>query len=84
MSPNQKRVLTELGDRGEHDEYAYYTRTIASSTGLDHRITRLALRALSRKGVAELVRGLMSDDGYLAGSGYRVTDAGRVELARPK
>ena len=37
---------------------------------------RRTVRALSRKGMTHLVRGLMSDDGYLMGSGYGVTNEG--------
>lgn len=77
ISANQRRVLEALYHEGDED-YAYYIRTISSWTSLDYRQTRLAVRALARKGLAQLVRGLVSEyDGMLRGSGYQITPAGR-------
>lgn len=38
---------------------------------------RRACRSLARKGLAEYVRGLMDDEGMVAGSGYSSTEKGR-------
>jgi hypothetical protein len=43
--------------------------------------TRVAVRALARKGLAEYYRGLTNDDGDMCGSGYCITHAG-IELAK--
>jgi hypothetical protein len=77
LSLRQQMVLRTLFDDYNSD-YVYYTRLVATYAGLTESYTRKALRALVRKGLAELVRGLQSEeDGHLMGSGYRLTDAGR-------
>lgn len=43
---------------------------------MDRAIIRRACRSLARKGLAEFHRGLWSDDGEPAGSGYGATKAG--------
>ena len=43
---------------------------------MDMPAARRAVRALVRSGHAELVRGLMDDEGMLAGSGYSITRQG--------
>lgn len=49
-----------------------------SNKGCEPGNIRRVVRALARKGMAELTRGLMSDDGYLMGSGYGPTREGRA------
>jgi len=44
---------------------------ISANTGLDRRTVRRACRSLTRKGLAEYGRGLWTEDGEPAGSGYR-------------
>lgn len=45
------------------------------------REVRRIVRQLARKGMAELYRGLFTDDGMLCGSGYCITPAGRAALS---
>lgn len=83
ISDNQKQVLECLASYG--DDHVPYFKTIAQLTGLDYRHARIACRALARKGLTELQRGLMDDDGMLAGSGYIITKEGLnfVQLELP-
>ena len=50
--------------------------TIEDDTGLSRSEVRRACRSLRRKGLAKFVRGLMNDDGEVAGSGYCATRVG--------
>jgi hypothetical protein len=53
---------------------------LARLTGLDRKTVRRACRALRRKGFAQFGRGLWTDDGEPAGSGYAITRAGVAAL----
>lgn len=78
VSDREKAALLVLDEQPE--DICIYTRTIAREANLDFQQAKRSVRALVRKGLAELVRGLMTDEGYLAGSGYRLTPQGN-ELA---
>lgn len=67
------RVLTFLA---ADDEMAFGFDTIGSDTGLSRKQVRAACRALAARGLARYYRGLMTEDGEAAGSGYGVTIAG--------
>lgn len=54
---------------------------LAEAEALTYSQVRRAVRALARKGYAEFHRGLMDDEGKVAGSGYAVTEKG-FELVR--
>ena len=58
------------------DEWAYPFAHISSDTGLSRDETRTACRALAVRGLAQFCRGLMTEDGDVAGSGYSATRAG--------
>lgn len=49
--------------------------SLSEETGLDRKQVRRACRSLSRKGLAEFGKGLWTDDGEPAGSGYAATQA---------
>lgn len=71
ISENQRKVLEELVEHYDDDMgNCLYIRTLAKETGLEHRVARLAVRALARKGLAQYHRGLFDEDGMVAGSGY--------------
>jgi hypothetical protein len=77
ISERQRRCLMVLGPHyfpGE--ERCLYFRTIAKETDLREAEVRKAVRALARKGLAEYHRGLFTEDGEAAGSGYCCTAAG--------
>lgn len=58
------------------EQYACFA-TIASDAGLDRSCIRRTVRSLARKGLAEYAKGLWTEDGAPAGSGYRATKLGR-------
>lgn len=49
---------------------------IARRSGLSRDKVRRTVRALARKGLAEFHRGLFTEDGLTAGSGYCASSAG--------
>lgn len=79
LPPHQRAVLRELMVDDWHDEiWCVYTRSICTGTGLIRPQVSRALKALRRYGFVEHQRGLFNDDGEVAGSGYRVTEAGHA------
>lgn len=78
VSERERKCLEALADiYHEFDEgTCTYFSFIAKKTELTIVQVRRSVRALARKGLAEYVRGLMDDDGMLAGSGYCATFAG--------
>jgi hypothetical protein len=44
--------------------------------GMELKKVRRHVRALARKGLAKFYRGLMDDDGMVAGAGYSATEEG--------
>lgn len=88
VSDLQRAVLLEV-DGHPNKETVLDIRHIAHWSGLtvenqkrkiSEREVRLALRALSRKGLAERVPAF-TDDGLVRGSGYVLTEAGRAVAA---
>lgn len=77
VTPNERAVLDILApDGGDLDWRAYSFRPLVKQTGLDRRLVRLACRSLARKGLAAFEKGLWTEDGEVAGAGYRATDKG--------
>lgn len=82
--PSTQSLVLEIEDRVfrtlyDHTcgEYAAYISTIASSLGISKEITRVCLRSLVDRGLANYVRGLMREDcGDTAGSGYTISEKG--------
>ncbi len=78
LSDSEQRVLEKLAACG--GEYSYSFDTIMTDTGLIRPVVQTACRSLKKKGLAMFFRGLMDDDGNVAGSGYTVTVKGvRIE-----
>lgn len=76
VSAREKQALMALFDNYS-DDFGYLGfKTIAACSGLDIRHVRRSVRALARKGLAEYGRGLWTEDGEPAGSGYCCTRAG--------
>jgi DNA-binding transcriptional ArsR family regulator len=72
-----RRVLEALDDLSEPDELYTYARVIARDTGLSPADARRALKLLRRRGLAAFRRGLLTEEGVVAGSGYAITLPGR-------
>ena len=71
-------VLIVLAERGwDECETPYLSlKTIARKTGLPVEVVRGLVRGLKERGLTSYRRGLWTDDGEPAGSGYAVTRAG--------
>lgn len=78
ISDRESKALAALVEYYE-EQYACFS-TIASDSGIDQDRIRRTVRSLARKGLAEYAKGLWTEDGEPAGSGYRATKLGR-ELA---
>lgn len=76
INDNEQKVLECLTDGGYEEGTAFYFRGIVSKTGLDLKQVRRYCHSLTKKGLAEYVRGLFDDDGMAAGSGYAATNEG--------
>lgn len=80
LNENEIKVLYMLArmwsDSWGESSFTYF-RYIVEETKLELKVVRRACRSLRRKGLAEFMRGLMDDEGQVAGSGYGATQAGR-------
>lgn len=77
LSERERKALETLADAGGCEDFGYLSfKTIAGRSGLDLKVVRRTVRALARKGLAKYERGLWTEDGELAGSGYAATEAG--------
>lgn len=74
-------VLSILNDRGYGGEFC-----LRMSNFIDDGMTRdmavATCRSLRQRGLAEFHRGLWSEDGEPAGSGYCITEAGKAHLEK--
>ena len=77
MTERETKVLKALA--AAHDSYCGFSylsfRSIAKRSRLPLACIRRTVRCLARKGFAEYGRGLFTEDGDLAGSGYCITQA---------
>ncbi|CAB4142840.1 hypothetical protein UFOVP452_44 [uncultured Caudovirales phage] len=78
LSRRERAVLMDMHHLGAREEWAVYFRTLVAPEdhGGDPREVRCVVRRLARKGLAKHMRGLMNEDGFVAGSGYCLTAAG--------
>lgn len=72
----EKEVLALLAGTTRTDGEMCVGFKYLSDEGTDIKTVRRACRSLRRKGLAEYYRGLMTEDGEVAGSGYCITDLG--------
>ncbi|MEH0291811.1 hypothetical protein V6R98_02190 [Agrobacterium sp. CCNWLW71] len=76
LSKRQRDIVTALYPLDP--DFAVTFNWISIESGIHNDETaRNITRALARKGITEHVRGLMTDEGEVCGSGYRLTDMGR-------
>jgi len=82
MNPEHLKVLQSLNEI-EYDEPLYYHfASIMGDTRFDRAKVRRIVRHLARKGLAKYAKGLWTDEGTPAGSGYAITDEGKKLLER--
>lgn len=81
VSEREMKALNALA--GICEEHYLNFKSIARRSGLDLIHVRRTVRALARKGLAEYGKGLWTEDGEMAGSGYRATAAGRTAATGP-
>jgi hypothetical protein len=74
--------VMERGQSGEYprEYYAFHLGYLARETGLHRDIVRGVCRSLTDQGLAHYMKGLWSEEGYPAGAGYGITDAGAARL----
>ncbi|MDE2020539.1 MAG: hypothetical protein KGJ13_09410 [Patescibacteria group bacterium] len=78
MTANETKVLALLAS-GSEDFGVMSFASIAYFIKLNRKKIRRACRSLKRKGLAEFYRGLWTEDGVPAGSGYGATALGREQ-----
>ncbi|MGB3042513.1 MAG: hypothetical protein WBB98_04945 [Xanthobacteraceae bacterium] len=77
----EQRILAVLAEAGE--DYGYFGfDSLSRQTQIERRQVRLDVRRMARKGLTKFDKGLWTDEGELAGSGYAITPAGRSALQR--
>lgn len=82
LTEREKPVLAALAELTRPGELCVPFRMIsgAPANTPETREVRRIVRQLARKGMAELHRGLVDDDGMLCGSGYCITNEGLAAL----
>ncbi|TIW90636.1 MAG: hypothetical protein E5V51_00255 [Mesorhizobium sp.] len=83
LSDRESRVLVYMAE-DVPPEYGVYMKAIRHAEIIEPANVRRVVRALARKGMVSLMMLSNPADLSMAGSGYVVTDAGRVEYARIK
>ena len=78
MSPIEMQVLRALADHYEPRGNGMFFNfaSLAVESEVPRSKIRRTVRSLARKGFAEYGKGLWTEDGRPAGSGYRCTDTG--------
>jgi hypothetical protein len=76
LSHNETIALKALCEVSGDWDYLSF-KLICKRSGLNLVETRQAVRSLADRGCAAFSRGLWTEDGEPAGSGYRATDDGR-------
>lgn len=76
------RILAVLSEGTEDFGYFGFD-TLSRRTQFERRQVRLDVRRMARKGWTQFGKGLWTEDGEPAGSGYCITDLGRAALAQP-
>lgn len=81
LSALQAKCLSALAlDTRPDGERCVGFAPIERKTGLSRKDIKRSVRALARKGFAEFHKGLCTEDGEFAGSGYCITHAGLMAV----
>lgn len=86
INDTERKVLAALAEAySDYEDFCYlaFAGISRRSAIEDRKAVRRACRSLARKGLALYGRGLWSDDGEPAGSGYRCTKEGAEFLVVP-
>lgn len=76
LNANEEKVLAALAASYSEDFGYIGFAGVSRRTRLSRREVRRACRSLTRKGLAQFARGLWTENGRTAGSGYAATKAG--------
>ena len=76
IGEQERQVLIVLSDYWHEEGNCIYFKTIEQETKLNTGQVRRACRSLARKDLAEFHRGLFTEDGEVAGSGYCASEKG--------
>jgi len=80
LTENERKILEVLAedyDSSGWDETRFWSfAPLERKTGIERRKVRLACRSLARKGLVKYLRGLVDQDGMMAGAGYGATKEG--------
>lgn len=79
LTENEKNALIAWIDTEEDFDVLSFKR-IHVYGAIPRHLVRRTVRALARKGITHFVRGCMTEDGDMAGSGYSLTKEGRELL----
>lgn len=79
MSAREEQALRGFANTDEDFGFLSF-KEIARRSKLDIRHVRRTVRSLARKGLLKYARGLWTEDGEVAGSGYALTREGREFL----
>lgn len=80
LSNNEKECLRAWEDTDEEADVLPFA-FIDNGCNLETRLIRRTVRALARKGLTVLTR-CFDDEGFIRGSGYSLTTAGRKEMEK--
>lgn len=82
LGKHQEQCLRVLADHYDL-EFAHFSFAgLGAETGLDRTQVKRAVRRLARMGFAKMRRGLWTEDGTPAGSGYACTKKGHDAAKR--
>jgi RIO-like serine/threonine protein kinase len=79
----EQKILNALGDCCDDFSYMNFD-SLSRRTRIERRQVSIDVRRMARKGLTQYGKGLWTDDGEMAGSGYAITDAGRAALSASK
>lgn len=85
LASHHEKVLQALDELTEPSgDYCVGFSPLVLDCGMDRQAIRRVVRHFARKGWAEYYKGLLTEDGDLAGSGYCITHEGRAALSRAR
>jgi Mn-dependent DtxR family transcriptional regulator len=71
-------ILFAINEFCPGDDYFIYTRELAEIIGIEKGWVTVGLLELRNEDLVMLQRGLMNEDGFTAGSGYGLTEKGKI------